>query len=320
MDVVTCPHCSTATPFRAPGSVHLDTCQRCHLSLPPELFTLGQLQSEAQSQAPVFAVRPYTPAKGKPFAGILPALVVGVLVACVVGVGVGMFRPVVYSFVVLVQPLYGAALGGSAGLGAAAGKARRVKTIRTVGCVVGLVGLVTLYYGEYQMARSANAAFRNVSFGQFLTTRPAVGVRLFDYNLGEVGSVVYWVVEAIVIVGAATIVAGLQVSPPFCDGCRLWKRRKTLGRYTVDAALAVRAAVAGQPGLMVAPGLPGDEVTVQLYKCPRCEAANGIDVHVSCSRSQSVGATRTVSYPPEAVAEFARIHRACEQRQFVLKQ
>jgi hypothetical protein len=276
----------------------------------------------AESAGPtVHPVEAYAGTPGGSAGGVLVALVFGLIGAAVLGFAAAFIHQ--YFWLVLVfAALYGLALGGIVGLGAWVGKCRLKGGVIAAGAVTGLAGAFLLHYFGYQLAIRDLPALGFLSFTQYLDFRCIVGVSIGSLNLGYTGTIIYWLAEAAVIVIASAAVAPWPIKKPFCAGCNVWKTKRSLGKFRLDAPRAVQAVAAGQPAAMVAPATTNDQVTVAVYSCPKCGDANGVEVQVSGTQGtgeSAVTMTVCVSYPGAAVADFEKIRQECERMGLEIK-
>ena len=127
-------------------------------------------------------------------------------------------------------------------------------------------------------------------------------------NLGYYGSIIYWLVEVLLVAGVAFAVMRKAAAAPFCRTCDQWKAKKPLGSLQPPAEVAIQALREGDIGRFVQaqPALGGDEVTVTAAVCPICAQSGTVDLEVQHVTKDSRGhkTAKTVAYttyPGEAL-------------------
>ncbi|MBY0460253.1 MAG: hypothetical protein K2V38_23300, partial [Gemmataceae bacterium] len=144
-------------------------------------------------------VVPFKPTFGGPASRVVVPLVAGVFTAAVLGFGAGFLRQ--YLWLVLVFPaLLGMAIGYIVGSNAHAATCRRPDAVAFAGATAGLVGVVVMHYTGCVQAAANAPQLRPLGFFGYLDLRCEAGVEVAGLNLGYVGSVVYFLVEALVVV------------------------------------------------------------------------------------------------------------------------
>lgn len=326
MTSVTCPACYHTTPLLGGTAEAPAVCLRCRAPIPPELLAADGPAADAggaalSDTAPVHPVAAYTGTPGGSPGGFVVTLAVGLAGAIILGAVAGVIHN--YFWLVLVFPaMLGLAIGGVVGLGAKIGKYRREEGAAAAGLVSGLVGALLVHYTGYLVAIQDAPWLAQLGFVKFLDIRCEAGVGIGGIELGYSGTIIYFVIEAVVIVICAAVLALWPVKKPFCATCNAWKEKKQLGAFKIDGPQAVAAISTGQPLAMVAPATADDKVTVSLFRCPHCGDAGGFEAEVSATRGKGEGAatmTALVSYPTAAVADFEEARRTCEERGYGTK-
>jgi MFS family permease len=326
MTSITCPSCLHSTPVLARSPDEPAVCLRCRAPIPPELLAPDSPATEITGAAPtdtagVHPVAPYTGTPGGSPGGFVVTLVVGLVGAGILGALAGIIHN--YFWLVLVFPaILGLAIGGVVGLGAKIGKYRREEGAAAAGLLAGLLGAFLVHYVGYLLAIQEAPWLGQLGFLGFLDLRCMAGVGIGSIELGYSGTIIYFVIEAVVVVICAAVLALWPVKKPFCAACNAWKEKKQLGLFKIDGPRAVEAITTGRPAAMVAPATVDDKVTVSLFRCPRCGDAGGIEAEVSATRGKGEGAvtmTALMSYPAAASADFEEARRTCEERGYGTK-
>lgn len=328
-----CPACGAQTPRLATSPAASINCLRCRAPIPPEQLappvaepgtegtgteptTLDRLVgagflnelSQPHNAGPAYRVEKFQPTRGGSPVGVIVAVVAGLIGAVVLGAASALLRQ--FFWLVLVFPaLLGFGIGAATSGGAWLAKCRRPELIAGAGVIAGLVGALVLHYVSYLIA-VANIPQAQIGFQQYLDLRCQAGV----LGLGYVGSAIYYVVEAVVIVGAAGTGALTWLDGPFCETCRVWKKKEGLGTFRMNTAVAARAVGSGQPASMIAPPDGNETVTLEFFRCPHCLNDAPIDVRVTCTKANgkdTATAVVFVTYPGTAAPAFEAVRRAC---------
>jgi hypothetical protein len=266
-------------------------------------------------------VEAYTGTPGGSAGGFLAMLAVGLAGAVVIG-GLAAILHKWFWLVLVFPAIYGLVLGGLTGLGARVGKYRVLGGAVAAGALVGVVGAILLHYFTYQLAMRENQIVGFLTFTEYLDLSARAGVGIGSIQFGYSGTIIYWLVEAIVVVIASAAAAQWPVRRPFCAGCNAWKEKKQLGVFQIDGPRAVAAISTGQPLTMVGPATADDKVTVSLYKCPRCGSSDAFEAEVVATRGKGEGAATVsaiMTYPAAAAADFEEARRTCEERGYGTK-
>jgi hypothetical protein len=328
MRETTCPTCGATVAVPAGVESGQVVCGSCRevidldaASQPAPAAEAAPAPAEdAPPAPPQYSVTKFETTTGGNPAGLIVSLGVGVFAALVMAVVFGIIRDFFWLLVVF-PALHGLAVGAVIGLAARLVKTRLPVALVSIGfgcAVLSWLGIYFLWYGAF-LADPNNP---RVSFFGFMDHRATEGVRIGKpgqgggTNLGYTGTIIYWVVEA-VITGIAG--AGLAVAPitsPFCDGCNAWKRKRVLGPFLVEPTVAAGAVAAGVPAGFVAPAEGKKKATLSVYACPHCEDEGTIDVSMEGSHTegkQTMTYKVFMTYPGEALADFERAAEECHQ-------
>ena len=168
--------------------------------------------------------------------GVITALLDGVICTFVLGIIYGYalyYIPFVYiNFFIVLG--YGLAVGFVVAKAAQWGKVRNPAMIYLVGFLAGVVaeyiGWVIWIYAISEQRILIWSPFEIWAFIQLLAEKGSWSI----FKWTPTGSSLYffWAVEAILIVGASTLIAGSDVSgTPYCEECGKWLRAKTTIKY-----------------------------------------------------------------------------------------
>jgi hypothetical protein len=231
-------------------------------------------------QAPRFDAEPFRPDGVAPLSGLALLLVGVALSATALGfvlsfVGQWFYMPIVFPMIA------GMLLGGAGRVLVRAGKVRSQVVAGTIGGLGGLGMMFSMHYFDCLTA---------LNFLNWQAVTPAVVFRYIDlvakvgvvigeggnngFNLGYVGSYIYFALEAAVATAFAFAVTKGAAAAPFCRACNVWKQPRTLaGLPHVPPAVAVEALRAGALLDLLDTGTPtagGHPLNLKASVCPRC--------------------------------------------------
>jgi hypothetical protein len=284
------------------------TCLKCRAPIPAEQSTAPAGEAGPEAAGPrTYHVERFQPTRGGSPVGVFVALGLGLVAALVLGAIASVVRQ--FFWLVLVFPaLLGAAVGFCAGAGGWLAKCRRPEMIAGAGVVCGLASAVVLHYVRY-LSLTANLPPGQVTFTQFLELMCRAGVMGFGYT----ASVIYYIVEVVVIGGAAGAVAIVLLDRPFCEACGTWKSKDVLGKFRINGPMAAAAVSTGQPAALAAPAEGDETVTLELFRCPHC-SDGPIDVRATCEKKEGDNTASLVvfvTYPGAAADDIKAAARAC---------
>ncbi len=156
------------------------------------------------------------------------------------------------------------------------------------------------------------------SFGAYLDHQAQIGVTIQGHhdigkqdkgmNLGYIGSIIYWLVELLIVAVMAFYVMRVSASQPFCRACDAWKTKRALGELQPPFDEVVAALKEGNVGrfVEVQPKLGGAELFVSAHVCPGCGATGAVDVEIEQVTKDGKGnpvrkTIAQVTYPGEAL-------------------
>ena len=138
-------------------------------------------------------------------------------------------------------------------------------------------------------------------------------------NLGYYGSIIYWIVEGILLAAVAAAIMRTQASKPFCADCVCWKHEAVLLETPVlsdqilpsvkQGDLASLEHVLQNPG--IAKVKRGVFTRISTCVCPECDAIASFEVKVDrvTINNKQKNATRAaqITYPVEALEPLKSI-------------
>jgi hypothetical protein len=160
------------------------------------------------------------------------------------------------------------------------------------------------------------------SFTSFMGMQARQGVRISNHggspmNIGYYGSLIYWLIEILVVAGIALSMMYESASAPYCTQCETWKEHEPLAAITGDKELAAAGVKDGDPSKIAASGpVPNATGLRMLYRalCPKCGGARSpVDVKLMEFIPQKKGEAKKktlahASWPGEALSA---IEKAC---------
>ncbi|TWT60071.1 hypothetical protein [Rubinisphaera italica] len=168
--------------------------------------------------------------------------------------------------------------------------------------------------------------FKIDSFPDFMNYSAEQGVELSGRagregaNLGYTGSIIYWLVEMLIVAGISFAMMRSAAAEPFCVECHSWKEKAIFGPYRPEYEILSEL----QSGhLSTLPLRSGDELiqagdwTLGLWTCPNCQDQVPVDVYVQKVKLGENGEVthdeiEKLTYPPEA---FVPLHVACRSEE-----
>jgi hypothetical protein len=324
MSQVLCPKCNAAVEVPDPPTTQVVECPVCFSAVPTGLAPPPPPDPSAETPPgpPAFTIRPFQATTGGSPLGLIVALVAGLVGACVMAIVCGIVAS--FFWLVVVFPvLHGAGVGLAAGLAARAAKYRVPAALATVGVLCGLLSVLGVHVLEFVAFRTDPAA-PEIGFWEYMDLRATEGVQLGKaggggnpMNLGYVGSIIYWSIEALVTAMVAAAVTAGTSTGPFCTACNAWKRKRTLGPYKIEPGVAVAALGAGCPTALVIPAAGKKQVTLGIHECPYCQDAAEIDVRLTGLHTEGNKMWHFelfVTYPGEAATVFDAVDDLCREQ------
>jgi hypothetical protein len=320
MSTTTCPTCRAVidVPHRTrDGSVTCGGCGHTFVPTAAEPAAGGAAAPAAPEPPKQYPVVPFKPPPGRLSFGLGVALFTGLFGALILGIAAALLRSMFWLIIVF-PLLHGLLVGLFVGLAARLTKARHQGALAVVGVVCGLLSYFVVHYLFYLGFLAAPNA-PQVGFWTYMDLKATEGVKLgraggggAGNGIGYTGSVIYWLVEAVLTAGGAAGVAVACVGSPFCEGCHRWKAKRQHGPYVVEPQYAVQAVGAGVPAGLVIPAEGKKSVVVEVYSCPLCGDEGTLDVKATGTFQDGknmMNWNTFVTYPGEALTSFEEADR-----------
>lgn len=278
---------------------------------------------------PRFETMPY-----RPDGGFSPAGSAFMVCAAVVsGLILGLIASVIgqWFYLVLVFPVaIGIGMGAVCVFAIQFGKVRSPMVAGLAGFLGGCMAMFTMHYGDYQrflgeFEQQFPGIRQRMTFVDFMDLQATQGVTIGKatagnkdrgMNLGYTGSLIYWLVEALIVAGIAFAMARSSAAEPFCRQCRDWKEARTLGGVSIVPETATQALNAGDLSVLYhhlqKPDGTAPTCVFQAAVCKDCGASATVDVKVSTATQNDKGEVQLaelahVTYPGEALAVFEAV-------------
>jgi hypothetical protein len=216
---------------------------------------------------------------------------------------------------------FGFGLGLLVGLGLKWGKCRNLTLAIALGACVGVTGLGFSYFWAYQSVKSDVMAdpelAQNIggfSFGDYLEARVEYGwtvtsKRGTGRGTSWSGGMVYviWLIEALIVVGVASVAPLIAARRPFCEGCDCWATSNDLGEvHGIDVPRIKAAAAGGDWGGIAIPATDHNSPVragYTLYSCPD----DGEPLHVSVELRWEEASGKKSETKKEEIIEYGVI-------------
>lgn len=318
MTSATCPACRATIEIPERTRDGTVQCRQCGREFAPPEPGTGSESPPADAAAPKpFPVIPFQASRGGPALGLGLAAFMGLVAALVLGVAAALLRSAFW-LVIVFPILHGVFVGVFAGLGARITKTRYQGGVAVVAAGCGLVSYMLVHYIFYlAFIGGLPPGAPLVGFWEYMDIRATEGVRFgkpgangAGGGIGYVGSVIYWVVEAVVTMAGAAGVAVVTIGSPFCEQCNRWKTKRSMGPYPVEPSYAVPAVGAGLPTGLLVPADGKKSVVVELAYCLECAERGTVDVKVHGTHqdgNKMYNWNAYVTYPGEALRTFAEV-------------
>lgn len=138
-------------------------------------------------------------------------------------------------------------------------------------------------------------------------------------NLGYFGSIIYWIVEGLILACIAAGIMRHEASKPFCVDCSCWKQETILLETIVLAKQILgplkQGDLAAVEDLLRNPGSnnakPGTFSRISICTCPECDTISSFEVkvdHVTINNGQqNAKRTAQITYPADALEPLKSI-------------
>lgn len=220
-------------------------------------------------------------------AGFGGALVLGIAYAYLI-----VWIPIVYvNF--LATGGFGVGLGMAVDKAARFGKVRNAKSAHLIGFLAGLFGLYVAWAWDGTARTSGEAESIPVLWNP-LALKAYVSVfyetGFWGFRGGNVSGIplaVIWVIEALVIVGCSTLLAGSTASTPFCESCSEWANETEGYKRLLPPSDPQPLAQLSEGDLSAlsqftaCEDTPDQSIRLDLHACPQCADTRFLTVNLS---------------------------------------
>jgi hypothetical protein len=271
---------------------------------------------------------PYEPDGGFPPHGLL--VVFGCLMLAAVGLGYAVSWVRQWFYIILLFPfLIGVVLGVVGAIGIYLGNIRNLPLATFAGLFGGCLAILSVHYFDYErflakpvqekadpakkgLVRVVQANPRDATFFDYLDQRARKGIpvhfRRLHFNLGYVGSYIYWIVEVLIV--AILVVAIMRgcAADPFCAQCQSWKEKRTLGTLTMAPETAVHIFTEGEVVRLADHDFPHGEgqINITAWVCKDCGPGAPVDLKVdqvtkNAKNEEEIAELAYLTYPGKAL-------------------
>jgi len=153
------------------------------------------------------------------------------------------------------------------------------------------------------------------SFPQYLNMEATRGITISrgkaGFNLGYIGTWIYWCVELVVVAGMTMLGLVAGAASPFCSSCNSWKDNRELGtlqKKGVDIAAFVKNGEIERLQEQ-SPAKAGGDLVLSAAVCPNCKGQSSIvlkleEVTKNAKGEEEKKEQLLLTYPGEALAEL----------------
>lgn len=100
-------------------------------------------------------------------------------------------------------------------------------------------------------------------------------------NLGFYGTIIYWLIEALIIAGITTTMVWMQSNAPFCTACDAWHQERSLGDVAMAAKQVAKTLEQGRIESLTSQAPSHGCTELQLFRCDSCGSPNHAVVRVN---------------------------------------
>lgn len=281
---------------------------------------------------PRFETIPYRPDGGFSSAGsafmVAAAMVAGLVLGLIASV-IGQW----FYLVLLFPALIGLGMGAICKFAIRLGKVRNPLVAGLAGFMGGCMAMLTMHYCDYhrsmdELEQKLPGVRQHLGFWRFMDLQATQGVTIGratagnkdkGMNLGYTGSIIYWLIEVLIVAGIAYAMARSFAAEPFCRQCRDWKESRVVGGVSIDGQVAAQALGDGDLTTFFQHVQKPDEASpphvVHAAVCKGCGTSGTIDVKVSKTSTNDQGQVEFtevahVTYPGEALAVIEAVFAA----------
>lgn len=294
------------------------------------------LQSGAGASSPQFEVSPYQAEGGFSMSGAF--IMLGMVLAAGAVLGFAASFVSSYFYLILLFPCAIACGVGFVGnVGVWIGKMRSPLLGGFIGLLGGCAAMLSMHYFDYQQflskARELPPEIRDivdfdkVSFIDYMEAQAEQGVEVKfgrggkdknGFNLGYVGSIIYWIVEVLIVAVIAFCFTAGRSAEPYCNQCHTWKNKRVFGPFFVDNETAVSILYSGEVSKLVdivsfsEPAVSKPSCVLNVADCRSCAEDSPLDVQLSLITKNDKGEAEETelihcTYPGRALKVFEHI-------------
>ena len=247
----------------------------------------------------------------------LPILIVALLVGAIalgwLASFIGQWFYLVFFFPIGLG--FGLVLVGVAVAGLA--KMRNIALGALLGLIAGVLTMVTMHFFDYWRTTAGVPGAASVTFLQYMdrqaTEGVVIGSRGGGFNLGYVGSWVYWIVEMLIVAGISLLGMAGSAMNPFCVKCDRWKDERKLGTVDHDNPDLIKGYftegdLESLREFIPLTSIPG-RFHFTAHVCPNCRHREAIVVKLEDKTSDGQGQESTtelaqLTFPGAALRDF----------------
>jgi uncharacterized membrane protein len=171
---------------------------------------------------------------------------------------------------------------------------------------------------EYENDPEVAAAMNVQSFAQYMVWSAHQGVEIGSVsrtagssNLGFTGTIIYWLVEGLIVAGFPIFMTRSATSMPYCEACNEWRQETVLGTVHALPRSVSQAVTSGELGdLHTLAETSNREARIKVFTCPHCEPDQRQDVVVQVEevtyykRQPQYRLLSSTVYPLEALGDL----------------
>ena len=306
------------------------------------------LASSSRARSTLFTARPYSPEGGFPLDGLIMLLVALAVSGVALGLAAHYVGKLIY-LILIFPAAIGAGLGFIGQSMVQRGHIRDPWVGAAAGLLGGVFAMFVMHYANYLEFRAAVAdkvpaqvlalgdedlrallveegaddpeqsflAIRAMtSFPSFVKLQAKQGVEISNHgskglNIGYWGSLIYWLIEILLVAGIALAMMRERASMPYCAACAAWKKHRPIAAISGDGGLARTAVETGDVNQLAASApVAGGLGRVMLHgaQCATCKGSrSSLELKLIETIVQKKGEAKTktlahASWPGEALA------------------
>jgi hypothetical protein len=271
---------------------------------------------------------PYEPDGGFHPLGLL--MVFASVMLAAIGLGYAVSWVGQWFYIILLFPfLIGVVLGICGAIGIYIGNVRNLPLATLAGLFGGCLAMFATHYFDYErfLARTAQQKVDPLKKGQvrmpqvnrqddtifdYLDRRAKDGIpvqfKRIHFNLGYIGSYIYWIVEILIVGVLALAIMRGCAADPFCAQCQSWKEKRSLGTLTMAPETAVGIFRTGEVVRLADDDFPRGEgqINVTAWVCNDCGSEAPVDIKLdqvtkNAKNEEEVTELAYLTYPGKAL-------------------